>query len=81
MDVIKITPEELRDMAQTFRDEEDRHKEEHSRAVCVEDRQWAAEKHARARIYRKKLVKLAAKLEADNLDALAFCAPAQGVQA
>ncbi|WP_062818014.1 hypothetical protein [Alcanivorax sp. NBRC 102024] len=73
MDVIKITPEELTDMAYALHEyfgEYDLPRLKggfYSSAECGEMEQ--------------KLLKLAAKLEADNLDALAFCAPAQGVQA
>jgi hypothetical protein len=65
MDVIKITPTELRAVANEL-----------LRVESQENaKSWGRPAMAR------KFNRLADKLEADNLDALAFCAPAKGVQA
>jgi|GEM_PF-1103992 len=81
MDVIKITPEELREVAQLIKKECRGWVEGHAHAVDSDDREWCRKKFEKHHAHRMKLVKLADKLEADNLEALAFCAPAKGVQA
>lgn len=80
MDVIKITPEEFRDMAQGFKRAADLHHRCFMAAVDSDDREASKEAARKAESHRLKLVKLADKLEADKREALEFI-PAKGVQA
>lgn len=79
MDVIKITPEELRGMAAAF--EQGAILAQNERASgCCSDESVFIEAQRCARSYAGKLHKLADKLEADKREALEFI-PAKGVQA
>lgn len=81
MDVIKITISELRDMARHFRLSAENSRAAMAMALDSDDRETFRDGAHKDERYQAKLAKLADKLERDNMDALAFCAPAQGVQA
>lgn len=80
MDVIKITPEELRDMAEALEAlRVDSIRSMHDVGI-FEDRELIRRGAERLGGYRSKLARLAYKLEADKREALEFI-PAKGVQA
>ena len=79
MDVIKITPEDLREVAQLIKRECRDWQEAGLHAVDGDDRDHAKQNYTKFRAHRMRLVALADKLEADKREALEFI-PAKGVQ-
>ena len=80
MDVIKITPEELRDMAQGFKRAAEAQERCLMASVDYDDRQAFSQARKMANSHRAKLTALADKLQADGREALEFI-PAKGVTA
>lgn len=81
MDVIKITPEELRDMAQGFERAAKAHQGCVSAAIDAGDREAFRAAAFKAEGYRLKLALLADRMERNGHEGLAFIGGAiKGVQ-